>query len=382
MTEYQGSTLEKPLDIINLHMLEDEARKNMQVGAFGYLREGAEDEYTLKQNLKAWDTKRIIPRMLRGVGTQDTRTSLFGIDISMPIIQAPVAAQKLSHVEGENATAKACADVGTIFCLSAYGSTLISEAHAIAPDAPQFFQIYMSKNDGFNRYILGKARDNGVKAIVLTADATVAGYREDDIINKFVFPFPLANLADYAAHVSVDNAEVGSNANTSLADIYEAAKQALVPEDIARIKEYSGGLPVIVKGIQCAEDALIAIGAGADGIWVSNHGGRQLDGGPGSFEVLASIAQAVNGQVPIIFDSGIRRGSHVFKAIASGADVVALGRPVLYGLNLGGAQGVESVYNHLNNELKIVMQLAGTPTIDAIKHAKLIGPVGCQNPVS
>jgi len=370
MSEYRGSTREQALDIINLHRLEDDARQNMEVGPFGYLREGAEDEYTLKQNLKAWETKRIIPRVLRNLDTQDTRTSLLGIDISMPIIQAPVAAQKLAHVDGENATARAVADVGSIFTLSAYGSTLISEAHEIAPEAPQFFQLYMSKHDDFNKYILEKARENKVKAIVLTADAPLNGYREDDIINKFVFPFPLSNLADYAAQSA--QSEVGSNAGTSLTDIYAGAKQALEPGDIAKIKEFSGGLPVLVKGVQCAEDAMIAIGAGADGVWVSNHGGRQLDGGPGSFEMLGEVAEAVAKQVPIVFDSGIRRGSHVFKAIANGADVVAIGRPVLYGLNLGGRQGVESVYNHLNKELKIIMQLAGTPNIEAIKKAKLV----------
>ncbi|MDN5954755.1 MAG: alpha-hydroxy-acid oxidizing protein, partial [Loigolactobacillus coryniformis] len=131
-------------------------------------------------------------------------------------------------------------------------------------------------------------------------------------------------------------------------------------------------LPVIVKGIQSPEDALLAIGAGAQGIYVSNHGGRQLNGGPASFDVLHEIAQAVNGRVPIIFDSGVRRGSHVFKALANGADLVALARPIIYGLALGGAQGVASVVSHLNDELLIDMQLAGTKTIEDVKRAKLL----------
>ena len=142
-------------------------------------------------------------------------------------------------------------------------------------------------------------------------------------------------------------------------------------EDIQKIKAFTH-LPVIVKGIQSPIDAAEAIEAGADGIWVSNHGGRQLDGGPASIEVLPLIAEQVNHRVPIIFDSGIRRGSHVFKALALGADVVAIGRPVLYGLNLGGAQGVEAVFEHLNKELSITMQLAGTKTIDEVKHTPLM----------
>lgn len=138
-----------------------------------------------------------------------------------------------------------------------------------------------------------------------------------------------------------------------------------------KIKNWTN-LPVIVKGIQDPVDAMEAIAAGADGIWVSNHGGRQLDGGPASFTVLPRIAQVVNKRVPIIFDSGVRRGEHVFKALASGADLVAIGRPVLYGLNLGGKEGVKSVFEHLNKELSITMQLAGAKDIEAIKNTDLL----------
>ena len=156
-----------------------------------------------------------------------------------------------------------------------------------------------------------------------------------------------------------------------ISEIYAAAKQDFVPSDIGKLKRLSG-LPVIVKGIQSPEDAVIALDAGADGIWVSNHGGRQLDGGPASFAVLPSIAKAVNKRAPIIFDSGVRRGNHVFKALASGADLVAIGRPVIYGLNLGGAEGVKSVFDHFNKELSITMQLAGTKTIEDVKKTELI----------
>ena len=365
---YRASTLQGPIDIVNLHLLENEAKLNMERGPWGYLREGSEDEYTLRRNVDCWNEKRILPKMLQNIEYQGTTTELFGIPLSMPVIQAPIAAQKLAHVNGENDTAKGVAKVGTIFTLSAYGSTLIEEAAAIAPGAPQFFQLYMSKNDDFNRFILQKAVDSGVKAIVLTADSTVGGYREEDVVNKFIFPFPLANLAAFSSAQS----EVGSSVGSTLQEIYGAAKQALEPEDIRKIKEFSGGLPVILKGVQDPDDVEMAIQAGVDGIWVSNHGGRQLDGAPGSFEVLPEIAKAVNKRVPIIFDSGIRRGTHVFKALAAGADVVALGRPVLYGLNLGGSDGVASVYEHLNKEFKIAMQLAGTRTIEEVKRAKMI----------
>ncbi|MFT8869001.1 alpha-hydroxy-acid oxidizing protein, partial [Liquorilactobacillus nagelii] len=183
-----------------------------------------------------------------------------------------------------------------------------------------------------------------------------------DIINNFQFPIPMANLAKFSE---------GDGKGKGIMEIYAAAAQKIAPADVRKIAEYTH-LPVIVKGIESAEDALLAIGAGAQGIYVSNHGGRQLNGGPAAFDVLHEVAQAVDHRVPVIFDSGVRRGSHVFKALASGADLVALARPVIYGLALGGAQGVASVINHLNDELKIDMQLAGTKTIEDVKQAKLI----------
>ncbi len=183
----------------------------------------------------------------------------------------------------------------------------------------------------------------------------------------------MANLERYA---SVDGEGKG------ISEIYAAAAQKIGPDDVKRIAEYTH-LPVIVKGIQDPEDAERAIQADAQGVWVSNHGGRQLNsipdyaylelnGGPASFDMLKSVADQVNHRVPVFFDSGIRRGSHVFKALASGADIVALARPVIFGLALGGAQGAQSVVEHLNDELKIDMQLAGTKTIDDVKHAKLV----------
>lgn len=198
-----------------------------------------------------------------------------------------------------------------------------------ASGAPQFFQLYMSKDDAFNEFLVRKAVKAGVKAIVMTVDSTLGGYREEDVTTKFQFPLPMPNLAAYS-----DTDGVGKG----ISEIYAAAKQDFVPADIEKIKQMSG-LPVLVKGIQSPEDAVASIDAGADGVWVSNHGGRQLDGGPASFEVLPSIAAAVDHRVPIVFDSGVRRGEHVFKALASGADLVAIGLPVIWGLNLGGAAG-------------------------------------------
>lgn len=363
---YKASTDEKKIEIVNLASLEDMVRQRMEKGAFGYVVGGAEDEWTLKQNTLAFSHKQISPRVLQGISFADLSTEIFGIPLKTPVIQCPCAAQGLMHEKGEVATAIGVAAAGSLFCISTYASTSIHDA-AKAVDAPQLFQLYMSKDDGFNKYMINEAVRAGSKAIILTVDSTLGGYREQDIVNNFQFPLPMANLVAYSER----NNASGSGQGKGISEIYAAAKQDFTPADIPRVKSMSH-LPVIVKGIQSPLDAELAISAGADGIWVSNHGGRQLDGGPASFDVLAAIADVVAKRVPVIFDSGVRRGEHVFKAIASGADLVGIGRPILYGLNLGGAQGVTSVLEHINHELSITMQLAGTKTIEAIKMTQLL----------
>ncbi|WP_425476437.1 lactate oxidase [Providencia sp. 21OH12SH02B-Prov] len=363
--DYQASIKEGPIKIINLDELEDQVAKNMEKGAFGYIRGGAEDELNLDKNTRSFDRKYIMPRVMQGIEIKDIdlSTQFLGIDLKTPIIQAPMAAQGLAHQDGEIATARGMAQAGSIFSLSTYGNKTIEEVAEVSGESPFFFQLYMSKNNAFNEFTLKRAKESGAKAIILTVDSPVGGYREDDIRNNFQFPLGFANLELFAKQ-NDDGSKTGKGAGIS--EIYAQAKQAFTPADIAYVKKLSG-LPVIVKGIQSPEDADRVIKAGADAIWVSNHGGRQLDSGPASFDVLPSIAKVVNKRVPIVFDSGVRRGSHVFKALASGADVVAIGRPILYGLNLGGAEGVNSVIQQLNKELSINMMLGGTKNIESVK---------------
>ncbi|MCF1958277.1 lactate oxidase [Escherichia coli] len=367
--EYKASTAEGPIKIVNLNAMENQVKENMDKGAFGYIRGGAEDETNLRSNTEAFNKKYIMPRALQGIefSDLDLKTEFLGIKLDTPIIQAPMAAQGLAHQQGEVATAKGMAKAGSIFSLSTYGNKTIKEVSDAKPGYPFFFQLYMSKNDAFNEYILSQAKQYGAKGIILTVDSPVGGYREDDIKNSFQFPLGFANLEAFAK-ITDDKSKTGKGAGIS--EIYAQAKQAFTPADIQYVKKMSG-LPVIVKGIQSPEDADVAIKAGADAIWVSNHGGRQLDSGPASIDVLPSIAKVVNKRVPIVFDSGVRRGSHVFKALASGADVVAVGRPILYGLNLGGAEGVNSVIQQLNKELKINMMLGGAKTVKDIQATPL-----------
>ncbi|HFK8541518.1 TPA: lactate oxidase [Proteus mirabilis] len=367
--EYKASTAEHPIKIVNLDTLENQVKENMDKGAFGYIRGGAEDENNLRSNTSAFNKKYIMPRALQGIEFSDLnlKTEFLGIKLDTPIIQAPMAAQGLAHQQGEVATAKGMAKAGSIFSLSTYGNKTIKEVAQAQPGYPFFFQLYMSKNDAFNQYILSQAKQYGAKGIILTVDSPVGGYREDDIKNSFQFPLGFANLEAFAK-ISDDKSKTGKGSGIS--EIYAQAKQAFTPADIQYVKKMSG-LPVIVKGIGSPEDADTAIKAGADAIWVSNHGGRQLDSAPATIDMLPAIAKVVNKRVPIVFDSGVRRGSHVFKALASGADVVAVGRPILYGLNLGGAEGVNSVIQQLNKELKINMMLGGARNVKEIQATQL-----------
>lgn len=359
---YEQSDREEKIDILNLESLEERAEKIILTGGFGYISGGSEDEWTLRQNRTAFQHRQIAPKALSGIEKPELNTEIFGIPLNTPVMMAPAAAQGLAHSQGEKDTARGLAAVGGLMAQSTYSSVSIADTAAAGEGAPQFFQLYMSKDWNFNESLLDEAKKAHVKAIILTVDATVDGYREADIKNKFAFPLPMANLTKFSE---------GDGQGKGIEEIYASAAQNIRPEDVKRIADYTQ-LPVIVKGIQTPEDAIRAIDAGAAGIYVSNHGGRQLNGGPGSFDVLEDIATSVNKQVPIIFDSGVRRGSDVFKALASGADIVALGRPVIYGLALGGAKGVQSVFEHIDHELEIVMQLAGTKTIDDIKNNPLL----------
>lgn len=357
---YQASTRNTEIVIYDIDDLEAQAAQIIPKGGFDYISGGAETENVLRRNILAFDAVDIYPRVLTGVDTPDVRTSILGTNIALPVIVAPAAAHGLAHVSAEAGTARGAAAAGTIMCVSNYASSTLVEIAAAGDGAPQWFQLYLSKDDAFNRQIVKQAEELGYSAIILTVDAPVGGNRVRDARNNFKFPLAMPNVAKKS----------GKTKGQGIGAIFAAGQNVLSPYDIMRVKSMTR-LPVIVKGVQHPDDADVAINAGADAIWVSNHGGRQLDGAPASFEVLSDVAARVNKRVPIIFDSGIRRGQHIFKAIASGADVVAIGRPVIYGLALGGWRGVVSVFDYLKQDLRRVMWLAGAQTIDEIKNTTL-----------
>ncbi|MDS3266206.1 L-lactate oxidase, partial [Streptococcus pneumoniae] len=336
------------------------AQQVIPKAAFGYIASGAEDTFTLRENIRAFNHKLIVPHTLCNVENPSTEIEFAGEKLSSPIIMAPVAAHKLANEQGEVATARGVHEFGSLYTTSSYSTVDLPEISEALQGTPHWFQFYFSKDDDINRHIMDRVKAEGYKAIVLTADATVGGNREVDKRNGFVFPVGMPIVEEY----------LPEGAGKSMDFVYKSAKQRLSPRDVEFIAEYSG-LPVYVKGPQCREDVERSLAAGASGIWVTNHGGRQIDGGPAAFDSLQEVAEAVDRRVPIVFDSGVRRGQHVFKALASGADLVAIGRPVIYGLALGGSVGVRQVFEHLNAELKTVMQLSGAQTIEDVKHFKL-----------
>ncbi|MDT2601253.1 alpha-hydroxy-acid oxidizing protein [Enterococcus hulanensis] len=357
---YQASTAEGAIDFINMYDLEEAAKEVIPKGGYGYISSGAGDIFTYQENERAFNHKLIIPHVLRDVELPVTKTDFEGEELTAPIIMAPVAAHGLANVAAERASAKGVARFGTIYTASSYASCTLKEIReAGGAEAPQWFQFYMSKDDGINRDILAMAKRNGAKAIVLTADATVGGNRETDRRNGFTFPLAMPIVQAYQSGIG-----------QTMDAVYGSSKQKLSSKDVEFIASYSD-LPVYVKGVQSEEDVERSLGSGASGIWVSNHGGRQLDGGPAAFDSLQYVAEAVAGRAPIVFDSGVRRGQHIFKALASGADLVAIGRPAIYGLALGGSTGVQQVFDFFKKELEMVMQLAGTQTVNDIKKIAL-----------
>lgn len=360
ISEYNAPDVVQRIAIVDIDDLPRRARAVIPQGEYDYIAGGAETEQTMHRNITAFDMVDIYPRVLRGVDTPDLRTTILGENISLPVIVAPAAAHGLAHTSAEVGSARGAAASGTIMSVSNYASRPLAEIAAAGDGAPQWFQLYLSKDDKFNRHIVALAESLGYRAIILTVDAPVGGNRIRDLRNDFKFPLALPNVAPKS----------GNTQGQGIGAIFAAAQNRFAAEAVRYVKSMTA-LPVIVKGIQHPDDADVAIDAGADAIWVSNHGGRQLDGAPGAFEVLGEIAQRVNKRVPIIFDSGIRRGTHIFKAIASGADVVAIGRPVIYALALGGWMGVESLFDYLKEDLRRVMWLAGTQTVDDIKRTEL-----------
>jgi isopentenyl diphosphate isomerase/L-lactate dehydrogenase-like FMN-dependent dehydrogenase len=350
--------------LVNVGDYERLAEERLDPGTFGYFAGGAGDEWTLHENVAAFNRWVLRPRVLVDVGSVTTATTVLGRHISMPILVAPTAFQRLAHPEGEAATARAAAAAGTVFCLSTLSSLTPAELTAAAPNGTNWFQLYWSRDRGFTAELVAAAAAAGFSAILLTVDLPAAGRRERDIRAAFELPvdLPVPNLAE----------DLGRG------DFHAALGAVVDPtitwDDLEWLASLSE-LPLVVKGIQTAEDAALACRQGVAGVVVSNHGGRQLDGVSASLDVLPEVVEACAGEVTVLFDGGVRRGTDVVKALALGARAVLVGRAAVWGLAVDGEEGVRRVLELLRSEVELALTLLGCPTPEAVTpaHVRRVG---------
>lgn len=342
--------------MINLHDYERAASACVEPSAWGYQCAGANDELTVRSNQEAWQQIELRYRTMVDVAMRTTATTVLGTTIASPILIAPTALQCLCHPEGELAMARAAEAAGTIMVVSTTATIDLEEVMAETP-APKWFQVYIYQGREHTRELVRRAVASGYSALVLTVDAPVLGRRERDIRNSFTLPAGM-HVAN-AVNVGMDVVPTATADASGLMRHFRGLHDpALTPRDITWLRELSG-LPVIVKGIVRGDDARRAIEHGAAGVIVSNHGGRQLDTSVATARALGEVVDAVGNAAEVYVDGGIRRGTDVLKAIALGARAVLVGRPPLWGLAVGGADGVRHVLDLLHDELDLAMALSG-----------------------
>jgi L-lactate dehydrogenase (cytochrome)/(S)-mandelate dehydrogenase len=359
------------------------AQKRLPRPIFDFIDGGAEDENTLRQNESAFQRWDLLPQPLNGAAERDISASLFGNTLRSPLLLGPTGLSGLFWPQGEIESAKAAAVKGTVYCLS-HGSVCTLEQLAQSHNGMKWMQIFIYKDRGFTRELASRAKDSGYEALVLTIDNQMIGKRERDLANGFTIPprFDFAQMLAFAQKPAwwwsmrheLSKVTFGNyaqlNAPESVAVLAARMSTLLDPgmswHDVVMLRDYWKG-KLILKGVLHPHEASEAVKHGIDGIIVSNHGGRQLNGTMASVRALPAIVQAVNRAVPVLLDGGIRRGSDVFKAIALGATAVMVGRPHLWGLSVAGQEGVEWVIDLLNNELDRVMGLAGAKNLKAIR---------------
>jgi 4-hydroxymandelate oxidase len=317
---------------VNVWEYERLAEEKLDANAHAYFAGGAGDEVTLRDNLAAFERRKLRPRVLVDVGTVSTATTVLGTEIALPVLIAPLALQRVAHPDGEEATARAAAAAGTIMCLSSAATCAPSQL----TEGKRWFQVYVWKERATTEAAIAQAVEHGYSALVLTVDVPYIGRRERDIRVEFTIP----------EHLTVQG------------DLFAANFDATVSwRDLEWLAGY--GLPVVVKGILTAEDAKLACEHGAAAVIVSNHGGRQLDGVSASLDVLEEVVYAVDGRAEVLLDGGVRRGTDVLKALALGARAVLIGRAMLWGLAVAGEEGVADVLRLLRDEIELGLALLG-----------------------
>lgn len=367
----------RTLPTVDFDELEAQAAQVLDPVAYDYFRGGSDEESTLRENVRAWDRLRIRPRVLRDVSAVSTATTVLGTPVAAPVLVAPSAYHELASAEGESGTARGTAAAGSVLVLSTFATQTLETVAAAAPDCARWFQLYVYKDRGWTRELVARAIAADYRALVLTVDVPVLGNRRRDERNGFQLPPPLT-LAHAPQDTPRHDEGAKDGAGSALREhIRNQVSDALTFDDIGWLREESG-LPVVVKGVLRGDDAVRCARSGAAGVCVSNHGGRQLDGSVATADALPDVVAAVAATglpVEVFVDGGVRQGVDVLRALALGARAVLLGRPVVYGLATGGADGVRAVLDGMRAELARTMALCGAASVAEVDRDLLaVGP--------
>jgi lactate 2-monooxygenase len=365
----RGLAGESPAVPVSVADLELAATAAMEPRAAVYVGAGAGSEDTIRANAEAFRRHRIVPRMLRDVSERDLSTTVLGTEMPAPLLLAPIGVQTILHEDGELATARAAAVVGAPMIASSASHFTLEEIAAAGGEGPRWFQLYWANDRRLMESFVGRAERAGYEAIVVTVDTFIPGWKPRDLQQAWL-PF-LEGLGvgnyfqDPVFREALEKTPEEDQGAATGHFLGVQANPALTWDQLGTLRELTS-LPIVVKGIQHVDDAREAVRRGLDGIVVSNHGGRQVDGAIASLKALPAIAEAVGDELAVLFDSGVRGGADVLKALALGADAVCLGRPYVWGLTLGGQAGVEAVLRMLLGELDLTMALCGLKRLEEI----------------
>ncbi len=364
------------------------AQKRLPSPIFNYIDGGADDEVSKRRNTDGFDDCYLVPNVLTGVADLDMSTTVMGKKIDMPLMLSPTALQRLFHWQGERAVARTAQNFGTWFGISSLATISIEEIGETI-SSPKMFQLYIHKDKGLNSSMIERCKAAKFDALTLTVDTIVSGNRERCLRSGFTSPprFTAASVLSYATHpawvanylfrekFALPNLEThvdaGTNVAVSVADYFNTMLDQSMDWKMAEKIRSDWGGEFCLKGIMSVDDAKRAVDIGATAIMVSNHGGRQLDGGRSPFDQISEIADAVGGKLDIICDGGVRRGSHVLKAIAAGATACSGGRLYLYALAAAGEAGVQRIVGNLRSEIERDMKLMGVKSVGELNSSKL-----------
>lgn len=370
----QGLSGQTPQIPVSISELAERARDLLSAEAYGYVAGGAGAERTMRANLRAFEHWSIVPRMLRDVSVRDLGVTVLGSEMRAPLLLAPIGVQSIVHPEAELAVARAASAQGLTFILSTAASHSLEEVAEAAPDARRWYQLYWPRDRELAASFVDRAERAGYSALVVTLDTWLLGWRPRDLQAGYL-PFlkgeGVANyFSDPVFRAGLQEAPEQDPGPAIGHWAYEFANPSVTWDDLKWLREQTS-LPVVLKGILHADDARRAVDAGVQGLIVSNHGGRQVDGAIGALDALAPVCEAVGEQLTVLFDSGVRSGADIFKALALGARGVCLGRPFVWGLALDGQAGVEQVLRCLLAELDLTLALSGCTTIERVDRATL-----------